>query len=127
MDDRLVHSAPLGRCAKPCCVPSNPRGGPIEATYDPHQPTTPIPRKVVKGGSFLCAPNYCQRYRPAARQPQMIDSAMSHMDFAVSSEAAAVSGLPRDALRHHKIATRPKTPIRMSKLATVIAIGRMAL
>jgi formylglycine-generating enzyme required for sulfatase activity len=66
---------------KPCCVPSNPRGGPIEASYDPQQPAVPIPRKVVKGGSFLCAPSYCQRYRPAARQPQMVDSAMSHIGF----------------------------------------------
>jgi formylglycine-generating enzyme len=66
---------------KPCCVPTNPRGGPIEASYDPHQPAISVPRKVVKGGSFLCAPSYCQRYRPAARQPQMVDSAMSHIGF----------------------------------------------
>jgi formylglycine-generating enzyme len=65
---------------KPCCVPANPRGGPIEMSYDLHQPA-PIPRKVVKGGSFLCAPSYCRRYRPAARQPQMVDSAMSHIGF----------------------------------------------
>ncbi len=38
-----------------------------------------IARKVVKGGSHLCAPNYCLRYRPAARQPQMIDTGMSHI------------------------------------------------
>jgi sulfatase modifying factor 1 len=66
---------------KPCRVPANPRGGPIEASYDPDQPAVPIPRKLVKGGSFLCAPSYCQRYRPAARQPQMVDSAMSHIGF----------------------------------------------
>jgi formylglycine-generating enzyme required for sulfatase activity len=36
---------------------------------------------VVKGGSYLCAPNYCLRYRPAARQPQMIDTGMSHIGF----------------------------------------------
>jgi len=36
---------------------------------------------VLKGGSFLCAPNYCRRYRPAARQPQMIDSAAQHIGF----------------------------------------------
>jgi formylglycine-generating enzyme len=64
-----------------CCVPSNPRGGSIGASYDPRQPRVRIPRKVVKGGSFLCAPSYCRRYRPAARQPQMIDSAMSHLGF----------------------------------------------
>jgi formylglycine-generating enzyme len=66
---------------KSCCVPTNPRGGPIEASFDARQPRIHIPRKVVKGGSFLCAPSYCRRYRPAARQPQMIDSAMSHIGF----------------------------------------------
>jgi formylglycine-generating enzyme len=67
--------------AKSCCVPVNPRGSPIEASFDPRQRRVRIPRKVVKGGSFLCAPSYCRRYRPAARQPQMIDSAMSHLGF----------------------------------------------
>lgn len=66
---------------KSCCVPANPRGGPVDASFDPRQPRIRIPRKVVKGGSFLCAPSYCRRYRPAARQPQMIDSAMSHIGF----------------------------------------------
>ena len=36
---------------------------------------------MIKGGSHLCAPNYCLRYRPAARQPQMIDTSMSHLGF----------------------------------------------
>jgi formylglycine-generating enzyme len=36
-----------------CCMPANPRGGPMEASYDPRQPRIRIPRKVVKGGSFL--------------------------------------------------------------------------
>jgi formylglycine-generating enzyme required for sulfatase activity len=58
---------------KPCCVPS------IEASYDPAQPQFRIPRKVVKGGSYLCADSYCMRYRPAARRPQMIDTGMSHI------------------------------------------------
>jgi sulfatase modifying factor 1 len=66
---------------KPCCVPANPRGGPVESSCDVRQAAIRIPRKVVKGGSFLCAPSYCRRYRPAARQPQMIDSAMSHIGF----------------------------------------------
>ncbi len=72
------HPADAG---KPCCVPANPRGPSVEASYDPAQPQFAIPRKVVKGGSFLCADNYCQRYRPAARRPQMIDTGMSHMGF----------------------------------------------
>jgi formylglycine-generating enzyme required for sulfatase activity len=66
---------------KPCCVPTNPRGPSVETSYDPGQPQFPIPRRVVKGGSFLCADNYCQRYRPAARRPQMIDTGMSHIGF----------------------------------------------
>ncbi|MDI4655842.1 formylglycine-generating enzyme family protein [Xanthobacter autotrophicus] len=64
-----------------CCVPQNPRGGPEEASLDPSQPMIRIPRKVVKGGSHLCAPNYCRRYRPAARHAEPIDSAMSHIGF----------------------------------------------
>jgi sulfatase modifying factor 1 len=67
--------------AKACCVPQNPRGGAEAQSYDLRQPQFRIPRKVVKGGSFLCAPNYCLRFRPAARQPQMIDTAMSHIGF----------------------------------------------
>jgi formylglycine-generating enzyme len=67
--------------AKPCCVPVNPRGGGVEASLDKRQPSVTVPRKVVKGGSFLCAPNYCRRYRPAARHAQMIDSGMSHVGF----------------------------------------------
>ena len=66
----------------PCCgMATNPRVESPERSYDPGQPQFHIPRKVVKGGSFLCAPNYCLRYRPAARQPQMIDTGMSHVGF----------------------------------------------
>jgi sulfatase modifying factor 1 len=36
---------------------------------------------VVKGGSHLCAPNYCLRYRPAARQAQAIETSMGHLGF----------------------------------------------
>ena len=67
--------------AKACCTPYNPRGGPMEQSYDPMQPDTHIPRKVLKGGSYLCAPNYCLRYRPAARSPEMIDSSTCHIGF----------------------------------------------
>jgi formylglycine-generating enzyme required for sulfatase activity len=61
----------------PCCTPASP----IEASYDALQPEIRIPRKVIKGGSFLCAPSYCRRYRPAARQPQMVDTATNHIGF----------------------------------------------
>jgi formylglycine-generating enzyme required for sulfatase activity len=40
-----------------------------------------IPRKVIKGGSHLCAPNYCLRYRPAARQAEAVDTSTSHIGF----------------------------------------------
>jgi formylglycine-generating enzyme len=65
----------------PGSVLVNPRGGSIEESYDPAQPQFRVPRKVIKGGSFLCADSYCLRYRPAARRPQMIDTGMSHIGF----------------------------------------------
>jgi formylglycine-generating enzyme len=56
----------------PCCEADS---------YDPRQPQFRVPRKVIKGGSFLCADSYCLRYRPAARRPQMVDTGMSHIGF----------------------------------------------
>jgi len=64
-----------------CCAPSNPIGGQLEDSYDPGQPEIRIPRKVLKGGSHLCAPSYCRRYRPAARHAQPIDTSTSHVGF----------------------------------------------
>jgi formylglycine-generating enzyme required for sulfatase activity len=66
---------------KACCIPVNPRGGSKEKSYDPSQPEIKIPRKVLKGGSHLCAQNYCYRYRPAARHAQMLDSGATHIGF----------------------------------------------
>jgi sulfatase modifying factor 1 len=66
---------------KACCIPENPRGGGEEASYDPCLPNIKIPRKVLKGGSHLCAPNYCRRYRPAARHPEPVDTSTSHVGF----------------------------------------------
>lgn len=66
---------------KPCCIPQNPRGGDMSESYDSREPESRIPRKVIKGGSYLCAPNYCQRYRPAARYPQPVDTATCHVGF----------------------------------------------
>jgi sulfatase modifying factor 1 len=74
--------------AKPCCIPLNPRNEDSERSFDPQQPGVRIPRKVLKGGSFLCAPNYCRRYRPAARHAQMIDSGTSHIGFRCISKDA---------------------------------------
>ena len=66
---------------KSCCIPVNPRGPGAEGSYDPFQPEIKIPRKVLKGGSHLCAPNYCRRYRPAARHAEAIDTSTCHVGF----------------------------------------------
>jgi formylglycine-generating enzyme required for sulfatase activity len=70
-----------GEALKACCTPHNPRGAREDASYDPCQPDVRIPRKVIKGGSHLCAPNYCRRYRPAARFPEPIDTSTCHLGF----------------------------------------------
>ncbi len=77
------YSAETGKKEKPsdCCIPQNPRGGVREKSFDARMPDFAIPRKVLKGGSFLCADEYCMRYRPAARRPQMVDTGMSHIGF----------------------------------------------
>ncbi len=64
-----------------CCIPANPRGGDEADSFDPCQPEIRIGRKVLKGGSHLCAENYCMRYRPAARYAQPIDTSTSHVGF----------------------------------------------
>ena len=63
-----------------CCTPTNPRGVSEGQSVDPRDPGG-IPRRVLKGGSHLCAPNYCFRYRPAARYPEPIDTSTSHVGF----------------------------------------------
>ena len=68
---RLQHTDEVER---PCCVPRNP---PVTAP----QSVEPIPRRVIKGGSHLCAPNYCLRYRPAARQGETVDTSTGHIGF----------------------------------------------
>jgi formylglycine-generating enzyme required for sulfatase activity len=65
-----------------CCVPQNPRVVSPDDSFDQNDPAgAHFPRKVIKGGSHLCAPNYCLRYRPAARQAQMIETSMAHIGF----------------------------------------------
>lgn len=73
----VTTAAPLGHA---CCAPRNPRGGAAQASVDPRDPTA-IERRVLKGGSHLCAPNYCRRYRPAARHAHPIDTSTSHIGF----------------------------------------------
>lgn len=63
-----------------CCVPANPRGGSRGGSIDKKDPSR-IPRKVMKGGSHLCADNYCRRYRPAARYAQPVDTTTGHVGF----------------------------------------------
>jgi formylglycine-generating enzyme required for sulfatase activity len=64
-----------------CCVPANPRVESPELSHNIGGPGEQFPRRVVKGGSHLCAPNYCLRYRPAARQAQTIETSMGHLGF----------------------------------------------
>ena len=52
--------------------------------YDPQQPGVKV--KTLKGGSYLCSDNYCQRYRPAARQAQDVTLATSHIGFRTASD-----------------------------------------
>ncbi len=68
--------------SSPCCAPPlNPRVESPAASCDPGGPGAGIPRRVIKGGSHLCAPSYCLRYRPAARQAEAIDTSTSHIGF----------------------------------------------
>ena len=82
VDDRLVRAEAPGRRAEGLLHPREPaRAAARSESYDPCQPQIRIPRKVLKGGSHLCAPNYCRRYRPAARHPEPVDTSTSHVGF----------------------------------------------
>src|SRR3546814_10974374 len=72
--------AATGQSAPSCCIPSNPRGGEEKDSHDPNDPGAAFPRKVLKGGSHLCAENYCQRYRSAARYAQTVDTSTSRSE-----------------------------------------------
>ena len=72
-----------------CCTPRNPRVTSAEASLVPGEPGAHIPRRVIKGGSHLCAPNYCLRYRPAARQSEAVDTSTSHLGFRCIVRGAA--------------------------------------
>jgi len=72
------HHCADGRDVAPagsCCTPVNPRVDTVEV----HDPREPYPRRVIKGGSHLCAPNYCLRYRPAARQGETEETSTCHI------------------------------------------------
>jgi sulfatase modifying factor 1 len=71
-----------GEITHACCTVTNPVGGEEARSHDPRTgDAVPIPRKVMKGGSHLCAENYCRRYRPAARMAQPVDTSTSHLGF----------------------------------------------
>jgi sulfatase modifying factor 1 len=65
-----------------CCGPPlDPRVTTPDASFEPGYAGAAIPRRVIKGGSHLCAPSYCLRYRPASRQPEAVDTSTSHIGF----------------------------------------------
>jgi formylglycine-generating enzyme required for sulfatase activity len=75
------YAAATAQAGAACCGPPRSRLAQKAESYDPASPMRPIPRKVLKGGSHLCAESYCQRYRPAARHAQAVDSPTSHIGF----------------------------------------------
>lgn len=58
-------------------ITDNPRGP--ASSYDPQEPG--VKKYVTKGGSYLCASNYCSNYRSSARQGTAFDSGLSHIGF----------------------------------------------
>lgn len=73
---------PQHQSTHPCCAPANPRVDDPDPSFEDSEPGgAHVPRRVIKGGSHLCSPSYCLRYRPAARQGQQVESAMSHLGF----------------------------------------------
>ena len=73
----LYNAGYYDECAATDEVINDPKG-PRES-YDPQEPG--IVKHVTKGGSFLCAANYCSNYRPSARQATAYDSGQSHIGF----------------------------------------------
>ena len=67
--------------AHACCALHNPRALSPEACLAADRAGGPIPRRVTKGGSHLCAPNYCHRYRRAARQAEDVETSTAHIGF----------------------------------------------
>jgi formylglycine-generating enzyme required for sulfatase activity len=72
---------PAAEVPHACCAPRNPRVTSAETSLAPGEPGAHIPRRVTKGGSRLCAPNCCLRYRPTARQPQAVDTSACRLGF----------------------------------------------
>jgi sulfatase modifying factor 1 len=70
-DETLYQACKAGVC---CANPE----GPMKSN-DPYDPYTP--KRVIKGGSFLCNPDYCESYRPSARRGMPPDTGTSHVGF----------------------------------------------
>jgi formylglycine-generating enzyme required for sulfatase activity len=68
--DTFAEQASKGHCENPT--------GPKES-FDPNDPYAP--KRVIKGGSFLCHPSYCESYRPSARRGTPPDTGSSHVGF----------------------------------------------
>jgi formylglycine-generating enzyme len=128
--DWYVHQR-ANEVAPACCGPAvNPRITSSQKSYDPRQPAIRIPRRVVKGGSHLCAPNYCLRYRPAARQPQMIDTGMSHIGFRCilrANDAPQEEVVPEEQHQEPKPTSIHKLKISIKRVFKQFRIIRRAL
>lgn len=86
-DDGFVGLAPVG-CYRPNAYGLYDMIGNVwEWTTDIYE--SDPKRRVIKGGSYLCAPNYCMRYRSGARQGQEADLATSHLGFRTVLDAPA--------------------------------------
>lgn len=94
--------------ARACCTPANPRS-------DVGEEQMPYPVRVIKGGSHLCAPNYCLRYRPAARQGESVETSTCHIGFRCivrpSKDRGRFPPAPT-AMSVRSRATRPARPCR---------------
>lgn len=66
----------------------DPRGP--SGSYDPEDPSVPAnaPKRVIRGGSFLCNEDYCLSYRPSARRGCDPFNPMSHLGFRLVVDAA---------------------------------------
>ena len=73
--DAAAREGPAAAAQPSCCSPHREPLAATAALAPPDHPTA----KVIKGGSHLCAPSYCLRYRPAARQLQTTDTSTSHL------------------------------------------------
>jgi sulfatase modifying factor 1 len=102
-------SSAAGPRCRPAACPVIRAAGSGSTVTTPRSHRCGFPRKVIKGGSFLCADSYCLRYRPAARRPQMIDTGMSHIGFrcvAPAADAPRSGATPRTELK--RCAPRPR-------------------